>query len=87
MTPEQEQKLNTLLEWKKSLESYQSIPLQIDQSFRARFAIPILSTKSITSENQAVNEAGVATYSVLKTPDAFLKVTVGTTTYNIPVYT
>ena len=36
MTPQQEQKLNELLEWKGSLESSSTIPLNIEQSFRDR---------------------------------------------------
>lgn len=78
-----------LMAWKKSLENAQSIPLNIDQAFRARFISGgvVTSTKSSSSENQAVNEGGVATYSVLKTPDGFLQVTIGSTIYYIPIFT
>ena len=91
MTPEQEQQLRELTDFKRNMERSSTIPLAIDQAFRERFANIAIdeitsSSKSASSENQSVNEAGVATYSVLNPPDAFLKVTVGTTTYNIPVY-
>jgi len=89
MTPEQETKLNQLLEWKVSLESAERIPLEIDNAFRARFLTsPVVKTsnKGNDSEDQAVNEGGVATYSVLKEPDDFLEVVVDTVTYYIPVY-
>lgn len=78
-----------LKRWKASLEMSSTIPLNIDQSFRKRFTVQeiIASTKGATTENQAVNEGGAATYSVLKPPDAFIQVVVGATTYYIPVYT
>ena len=78
-----------LLTWKKNMEASHSIPLNIDQAFRARFPTTSLSTstKVDSSENQAVDEGGAATYSVLKPPDAFLQVRIRTTTYYIPVFT
>lgn len=82
--------LEELKAWKKSLEMSQSIPLNIDQAFRKRFFVDSgisASGKSATSENQSVNEGGVATYSVLKAPDAFLQVVVQGSTYYIPVFT
>lgn len=89
MTPEQQQQLSELIEFKKNLESSNSIPLAIDQSFRDRFQFSVVSTssKSATSENQAVNEGGVATYSVLKAPDAFLQVVIGGIIYYLPIFT
>lgn len=91
MTPEQQQQLNEVYEFVQSLKRSSSIPREIDQSFRDRFlkTVSSLSTssKSASSENQAVNEGGAATYSVLKVPDAFLQVNVGSTTYYIPVFT
>lgn len=45
------------------------------------------SSKVASSESQSINEAGSATWSVLKQPDAFLEVTVGGTLYYIPVFT
>lgn len=91
MTPEERQQLRELMDWKQSLEMSHTIPLNIDQSFRGRFINDIIqpasSSKSATSENQAVNEGGSSTYSVLKPPDAFLQLQIGTTIYYIPVFT
>lgn len=80
--------LEELKAWKKSLEMSHSIPLNIDQAFRARFAFGLTtSSKSASSENRAVDEGGSATYSVLTTPDAFLQITINNTVYYIPVFT
>lgn len=40
------------------------------------------SDKDITAENQAVNEAGVAVYNVLKPPDYFIRIG----DKNVPAY-
>jgi len=84
--------IEELKNWKKSLESSYSIPLEIDQSFRDRFSN--ISANNITtsgkvsgSEDVGVNESGASSYSVLGPPDAFLQLVVGGTTYYIPVYT
>lgn len=81
--------LAELKAWRALLETSYSIPLNIDQAFRTRFGInnTIVSTKSASSENQGVNEAGLASYNVLLPPDAFLQVTILGTTYYIPVFT
>ena len=75
--------------WKASLEASHSIPLNVDQAFRARFLSNQVKTssKSVSSENQAVDEGGTGQYSVLKTPDAFLEVVASGGTYYIPVFT
>ena len=89
MNEELTKRIEVLEEFVKSLESSNSIPLSIDQSFRDRFFSSsniVSSSKSATSENQAVNEAGAATYSVLGVPDAFIQVTIGATLYYIPVF-
>src|SRR3990167_8104988 len=77
-----------LKSWKQSLESSHSIPLSIDQAFRARFQFSLIksSEKGNNSEDQSVNEGGVATYNVLKEPDDFLEVVVDNIIYYIPVY-
>lgn len=71
-----QRQLNELKDWKASLERSSTIPLSIDQAFRERFKNNKLltSTKSATSENQAVDEGGASTYSVLKAPDGFVEV-------------
>lgn len=89
MTPEQEKMLNDLLIWKTQLESASSIPLNIDQSFRARFFRSILgfSAKTTASVTQAVNEGGSASYNVSKVPDGFLSFNDGGVTRNVPYFT
>lgn len=88
---ELKQKIEELEKWKKSMEASHSIPLNIDQAFRARFkdtgSILSASSKSASSENQVVDEGGVATYSVMKTPDAFLQVTISGAVKYIPIFT
>lgn len=84
------QQLKELQDWKASLERSSTIPLNIDQSFRGRFIKSLSnlakSSKSSTSENQAVNEAGSATYSVLGDPDGFLEITIDGVLYYIPYF-
>lgn len=67
-----------------------TIPFDVDAAFTDRFLkkVPNVSgsTKSASSENQPVNEGGIATYSVLKPPDRFLQVVVSGKTEYIPVY-
>jgi hypothetical protein len=66
-------RLQVLEDFVRSLEASHSIPLNIDQAFRARFTNPITSqiTKAASSENRTVNEGGGASYDVLKAPDGF----------------
>jgi len=79
--------IEELRSWKASLEKSSSIPLNIDQAFRERFSTLVVSSKTATSEDQAVNEGGVATYNVLKSPDKFLKITVDGVVHYIPAFT
>jgi len=76
----------------KALEAGGTLPKPVEDAIRERLRIDIISatttsSKSTSSENQAVNEAGIATYSVLKTPDIFLQVTISGTIYYIPAFT
>ena len=82
--------LEEIKNWKKSLERSSTIPLTIDQSFRERFSkgsVLTVSTKGANTEDVAVDEGGVATYSVMNDPDGFLQVTVGGTIYYLPYFT
>lgn len=71
------------------------IPHDVEQAFRTRFRLERVdemanittSAKGATSENQAVNEGGVATYSVLKAPDAFIEITIDGALKYVPIYT
>lgn len=47
----------------------------------------VVSSKSSSSENQAVSEGGAASYNVLKAPDGFLQITINSSTYYIPIFT
>lgn len=92
-TPEQLQKqINDLTAKVRLLEAASTIPYSVDQAFRSRLEIGklakvTLSTKASNSEDQAVNEGGTGSYSVLKPPDGFAQVNVGGTIYYIPVFT
>lgn len=90
MTPQEKAQLNELMAWKSSLESSATIPLNVGRAFKARLDVPpdvSVSSKSASSENQAVDEGGSATYSVLKAPDGFLELTIGTIKYYLPIFT
>jgi hypothetical protein len=74
-----------------ALKNTTTIPREVDQAFRDRFglvnyAILAGSLKSASSENQSVDEAGIATYSVLKPPDGFRQFVVGGTPLYFPYY-
>lgn len=79
--------LNELKRQFDLLKSVETMPIEIDSSFRARFSQISNSTKVATSEDRAVNEAGIDTYNVLKSPDAFLETRIGGSLYYIPVFT
>ena len=73
----------------KNLKSSTTIPFEVDRAFRDRFRdILILkpSSKNLDSEDQAVDESGSGTYSVLGDPDGFLVTVVAGTNYYIPYY-
>lgn len=90
MTPEQEQKLNEVYDFIQSLKANATIPIEVDAAFRTRLAPTldlVTSAKTAGSENQLVNEAGSAAYSVLKPPDGFDEREDGGTTKYYPYYT
>jgi hypothetical protein len=67
------------------------IPFSVEQAFRDRLRIntytPLTtSSKSASSENQAVNEAGSASYNVLKAPDGFVEVVIAGQIYYMPYF-
>lgn len=92
MTQEQERKLNELYEFMQSLKTSTTIPLPVDESFRDRFQIANLAklqfqtTKNASTETQAVNEGGVATYNVAKPMDGFFLLVLNNTAYYIPYH-
>lgn len=83
--------IEELQNWKKQLETSHSIPLNVDQAFRARLSNLVntitVSTKGVDTEDVTVDENGVAIYSVMNDPDGFLQVTVGGAVYYLPYFT
>jgi len=76
----------------KILGNSSTIPFEVDGAIRDRFGFADLtplesSAKAASSENQAVDEAGAASYNVLKTPDGFRQVTTGGTTLYFAYWT
>lgn len=78
MNEEQKQqfKQEVVQEVLDTLGRYSDIPLDVEKAFSRRLnlrTVPTISTgsKGATSENQAVDESGSGTYTVLKTPDSF----------------
>ena len=89
MTPDERQKLDYVYDTLKKMEVAYSIPLNIRQALQEGLDVGSTletSAKSSSSENQAVNEGGVATYSVMKTPDGFLQITLNGTLYYLPYF-
>ena len=91
MNEQEKQQLNELLQWKKDMEFSSTIPVKTFQALNARLGssgtVITTSAKSASSENRVVDEGGSATYSVMKTPDAFLQTTINGQTYYIPIFT
>lgn len=93
MTNEElQQKIEDLEKKLKLLEAGATLPKAVEDAIRERLRIDIISAistsgKSSVSESQAVDEAGVATYNVLKNPDAYLQVVINGTTYYLSAWT
>lgn len=98
MNEEEKRQFNSLMEKVKNLEqenkklrANSTIPYSVEQAFRVRLGDLgddelAVSTKGANSENQAVNEGGLATYDVLGDPVGFLEVDLGGTVYYLPYY-
>lgn len=76
----------------KLLEASATLPKPVEDAIRDRLRLDTFtplqtSSKGATSENQVVNEAGLATYSVLKPPDGWEQRSVGGTTQYYPFWT
>ena len=80
-------RIEDLENFKKNLEASYSIPLNIDQAFRARFGGTGVTVSAHTGETKQVNEGGVAVYNVMTAPDGFLQIQIGGTIYYIPMFT
>ena len=77
----------------KSLSSFTTIPLNIEKAFKNRIAGDLQERiTDITADftppffDQAVNEGGVASYSVMTTPEYALKVKLGSIYVAIPAF-
>lgn len=86
------QRIEALEQELEALRSASTIPYDVDSAFRERFrlnnvTIATVSSKANDSEDQAVNEGGSGTYSVLKPPDGFLQITINNTVYYLPFFT
>ena len=74
------------------LKASTTIPFEVESALRERFGLadftPLsTSTKSVDDVTQAVNEGGIATYSVAKAPDGFRQILINGTLLYIPFYT
>jgi len=83
---------NTIQELQRRLDQLNSnstIPKNVGDAFieRTKTKVIVLSSKSASSENQAVDENGMGTYNVLKTPDGFASTDISGTTYYFPYFT
>lgn len=90
MTPEQFQKLDEVYTFMQNMKSFDSIPVEVDKALRRRLLSSIaqlaVSTKGLDTEDQAVDEGGAATYSVLGDPDGFLEIAINGTIRYLPYY-
>lgn len=76
----------------KKLEASGTFPKPVEDALRERLRIEnisafIQSAKTNNSESQSVDEAGVASYTVLKNPDVFLEGVINGTVYYVPAWT
>jgi len=81
-----EQRIKALEDYINLFKAGHSIPLEIDQAFKARLG-GSLSVSTHSGETQAVNEGGVATYSVMATSNGFVETNVGGNIFYLPYYT
>lgn len=83
-----DQQLKELKQEFEKLTASSTIPYDVEQAFRTRLDDLSLkvSSKSSSSENQAVNEGGGASYNVLKNPDGFLELQKDSQVYYIPYF-
>lgn len=88
MSPENLQKLNEVYEFMQQLKSSSSIPQDVDGAFRDRLQLGgKISSKTVASETQAVNEGGSASYNVPKLHDGYKQETINNTVIYLPYYT
>lgn len=93
MTPEEKKQLKEVFKFMQQMKRFEQIPLEVSQAMTRKLGIQSVprvatSSKSATSENQAVNEAGAGTYSVLGIPNGFVRLTdANGNTWDVPYFT
>lgn len=83
--------LENLKKWKASVESGPFLPLNLEKALVYRGFVKdtgslSVSAKGANDEDQAVNEAGAASYSVMGDPDGFLEIVIDGVTYYLPYF-
>lgn len=92
MTPEEKQLLTELNERLKRVEGYTtslggSLEFKnLIKTYAGEVNVLSVSSKGASTEDQAINEGGVATYNVMGDPDGFLEVEINQTIYYIPYF-
>jgi hypothetical protein len=86
---ELQRRIEVLEQFVRDLQAAHTLPKDFSTAIQSYFENNeiSLSTKSATSENRGVNEAGTSNYSVMGTPDGFLEVVVNGIIYYIPYFT
>lgn len=79
-------RIEELETWRRNMSASHSIPLENDQALRARLGGE-LSASTHTGETQAVDEGGMATYSVAAAANGFVQKNLNGTIIYIPYYT
>ncbi len=72
------------------LRNNATIPFDIGEAIKSRVKTDLgaleSSSKTAASETQAVDEAGVLAYSVMKAPDGFMQTNINGTIYYVPYF-
>lgn len=79
--------INELKNMILALNNPASVPPEVLKALQLKLGVMVSSGKTASSENQAVNESGSSSYSVLKPPDGFDQRVDGTTVKYFPYYT
>ncbi|RJQ33898.1 hypothetical protein C4568_03795 [Candidatus Parcubacteria bacterium] len=90
MTDEERMMLRESYTFMKSMKANATIPFEVQQAFRERFADLLgfsVSSTAANTHDQSVNEGGVGTYSVMGDPDLFIRVVSASgVSYDIPAF-
>ena len=98
MTPQEreqfeqmQKELQELRTFKRSLEAFGTIPLNVHKAFQKRLKVnedqtPLTLDPTNPLQVKAVNEAGSSTYNVMSPADDFAFVTIDGIRYNVPLF-